>query len=393
MRIFTPIVSCTALFSTFIPSVLAGSSTHHLPPPKGPYHVGLTQHVLNHTTYNDPWAPNNISYSVLINIWYPTLQNPASSSLRPYLDAPLAKLYEDYFPLAPGSLSNLTTNIQFQAPTLPPNCSDAEKSSKLPVLIFSPPFAGPPSQCFTSLFSDLTSHGYITVTIDHPYEQPFVQYPYGGPGIYGLPITFDTPFDYDAVNAYRIADTDALLAAWKGLVDRYNAPFNTEEFIFFGHSIGGSASLGSLYEYRDTTTSSPINALGGLDMDGTIFAPAAHLDGSPAADVKKPTLLLQSTFHDADPTWLNFTAAQSGWWKWLKIDGTNHSDFSDTILWKQWFGIQSPNNGTIEAYRMADLTRTFVRGFFEFLQGRGEGVLSGKSPAWPEVEFLSEHDV
>src|ERR1700753_3178291 len=93
------------------------ASAHSLPPPTGQYHVGITQHVLDHITPNDPFAPNHTGTSILLTIYYPTLQIP--NTTRPYLDKGLAVYFETYFNWTSGSLSNITTNLQWQAPTLP----------------------------------------------------------------------------------------------------------------------------------------------------------------------------------------------------------------------------------------------------------------------------------
>ncbi len=50
--------------------VTVGSLT--LPPPTGPYNVGQKPYVFEHISYNDPFWPNNISTSLLLNLYYPT---------------------------------------------------------------------------------------------------------------------------------------------------------------------------------------------------------------------------------------------------------------------------------------------------------------------------------
>lgn len=64
------------------------------PPPTGPYHVGYTQHVFNHTTPNDPVAPPNASSVLLGTLYYPTAEIPIpGNNTAPYLDPTTAALW------------------------------------------------------------------------------------------------------------------------------------------------------------------------------------------------------------------------------------------------------------------------------------------------------------
>ena len=95
---------------TFNPILLAFASLTHaisLWNTTGPYHVGYTQHILNHTTPKDRTQPGTF---MLLTIYYPTLRIPNTTT--PYLDAISAAIFETTIGLTPGILSNLTTNLQ-----------------------------------------------------------------------------------------------------------------------------------------------------------------------------------------------------------------------------------------------------------------------------------------
>ncbi|PVH95556.1 hypothetical protein DM02DRAFT_689958, partial [Periconia macrospinosa] len=363
---------------------------HTLPPPTGPYNAGLRPYILKHTTHNDPVAPNGTGTSVLVNLYYPTLHS--AYPVR-YLYQGLSTYYENYWKLPSSILYNVTAVINPGAEPLPPSVR-----ASLPTLIFGPPFAGPDSIAFTSLLSDLASYGYTIITIDHPYEQPFLEYP-DGTGIPGLPVDVNATNELvEAVLAYRYTDTSALLDVLPSIAKDWNDfPINLTHFVFFGHSVGGSAALSSaIIEQNRTINGANINVLGAINLDGSNWDRVSANDSS--ANLAVPSLLLGSELHSStwDTTWSNFESQQTAWCKELQVAGTNHTDFSDIILWKQWFGISEPGEGIIESHRMANLTRVFVRAFMDKV-GRGTegGVLSMDEwvkKEWPEVGTVFENE-
>lgn len=75
--------------------------------PTGPYHVGYTQHIFNHTTPNDFTKPGNF---LLATIYYPTLHIPNLTSS--YLDPISSGFFETTIGMPNGSLSRLNTRLQ-----------------------------------------------------------------------------------------------------------------------------------------------------------------------------------------------------------------------------------------------------------------------------------------
>lgn len=353
-----------------------------LPPTTGPYGVGSKAWVLEKITENDPVASNGVGTSLILNVYYPT-QNKALP--HPYLWDGLATYYEDYYNVTSGAFGNTLARILDAAP-VSLDCYDLA----LPTLLWGPPFTGPPSQMFSSLFSDLVSKGYTIVTVDHPGEQPYLQFP-NGTGITGLGKDFIPEGDFlNRVHEYRLEDNAAVLDALPTLRKELGVPINLTHVALFGHSLGGSAALNQLLYDRNRTQP---RILGSIDIDGQVFPPAFANDSS--ADVHTLTLLLMSEEHLAvgDFSLSRFVSWQSKWSKLLIVHGrTNHSDFSDLAVLLQAKGITG-GDGAIKAARMVDITRRFVRVFFDMV-GRmgGEGILSGSDRVkkeWPEVEFAS----
>ncbi|KAL1596455.1 hypothetical protein SLS60_009101 [Paraconiothyrium brasiliense] len=132
----------------------------------------------------------------------------------------LATYYEEYYNLSSGAFGNTTARILDAPPTT--DCDDLA----LPTLLWGPPFTGPPSQMFSSLFSDLVSKGYSIVTVDHPGEQPYLQYP-NGIGVKGLGKDFVPTGEFiNRVHEYRLEDNFAVLDALPSLREELGAFFD-----------------------------------------------------------------------------------------------------------------------------------------------------------------------
>lgn len=355
-----------------------------LPPPTGPYNVGSKPYVLNHTTLNDPVSPTNITTSILLNVYYPT-RDPAPS--QKYVWDSLSTYYDGYYGIPNGTFSNITGNIAFDAkPLLDDECANLH----LPTLLWGPPAAGPPSQMFLGMISELVSKGYVVVTVDHPYEPPYLQYP-NGTGYRGHEVDWEPPDDtLVALHEYRITDNSATLDALPQLAEDTGVPLNLTHIAFFGHSFGGSAALAQINAERNRTSSKDKTFLGAMNLDGTVFGPGAQ--NSSVVDMHAPALLMASEGHlrSQDPSWPIFESWQSGWTKEVRVLGkSNHTDYSDLIFLKQANGIAG-GDGAIAASRFLEVERMFVTAFFDMLIGGGEGVLAGNEDVleeYPEVAF------
>ncbi len=77
-----------------------------------------------------------------------------------------------------------------------------------------------------------------------------------------------------------------------------------------------------------------------------------------------------------------------GWKRWLIVAGSNHASFTDVPVLSEAPGIPEPPGTTLSAQRSVQLTRTYVRAFFDLhLRGIPEPVLDGPSAANPEVSL------
>ncbi|KAI1470530.1 uncharacterized protein F4812DRAFT_456540 [Daldinia caldariorum] len=161
----------TLLLTLSIPGTIEAVS---LPPPTGPYQVGVRKYAIDYYNDHDPVAPNNISTAFLATIFYPTLQKPEGAP-KPYLNPETAAFFEQNWHYSNGTLSSITSTVQEDAPFLEPESA----ADGLPTILFGPGGGGPPVEGNTILLSELASHGYAIIGIDHPFEQPFIRYPNG----------------------------------------------------------------------------------------------------------------------------------------------------------------------------------------------------------------------
>lgn len=373
--------------------ITAAADRVYFPKLPGDYYVGKTQHIFNLTGPGCPVTPdryNDTDTYIVVTILFPTEQEPTPATSSKYMDYELARLIEEGWDIPTGELQRLWTTVQWQPPVL----SSPQKELELPTLIFSPG-AGMPCSSSTLVTSDMVSHGYTVICVDHPGEAPYLQIPYtnGTAGVYGLAIDYDYADEkvlYD-VNDRRKKGVDALLQLYPGLVDDLGMPFNTSSYLHFGFSMGGS--LGSDIAKRHDAV------LAGVNYDG-MFIDLYFSDTT--VDVGKPFLMFRDDQgrETTDPTWDWFQGNQTGWWRHLKVLGSHHLDFSDVGLWFELLGLNDtrPLTGTIEPLRAREIVNTFTMEFFERVLTGGldeSPLLNGPLPSdqWPEVLLWNSSSV
>jgi hypothetical protein len=117
------------------------------------------------------------------------------------------------------------------------------------------------------------------------------------------------------------------------------------------------------------------------------------------AGLERPFLLLSSQDHnrDDDPSWASFWANPRGYRLDLKLNGSQHSSFSDAeVLEPQVASVLgltadelAQDIGTIVPARAIDDERVYLAAFFDQeLRHHRSGLLAGPAPCRPEVQFL-----
>lgn len=376
------------LLTSLLPLCLSAGAIY-LPAPSGPYNVGFTQHVFNHSTPNDPTpGPGTI---FLTSIYYPTRSTPTPNTSVPYFDATSATIWGEVFNILPSALLSLETTLQWQAPLLTAP-SDIATVKHWPTLVFAPG-GGMNAAFYTSLLSDLASRGYTVLAVDHPGEAPYLPLPYGAPGVLGWDIYM--PYSDELIvqmYEFRRAELLALLGAdaFPALVETYGAYFNTRRYGAFGHSIGAAQATGAMDRLD--------NIVAGLNIDGGLFGDSvnARLRGRPYFMTMNP-----DHFASDPDTWISFaeryaneSRTEGGWLDWTTVEESAHLAFSDIPLWVELLptienATEKVNLGNVTGTRIDALLKTYVGAFWEWVSGGeyDEELLDGEVEEWPEVVF------
>ncbi|KAI1775427.1 hypothetical protein F4818DRAFT_416563 [Hypoxylon cercidicola] len=367
------VASCSKIIATTVLIILNASIVHTtaLPPPTGPYQVGMRKYTIEHYNDHDSLAPNNLSTAFLATVYYPTAQTPEGAP-KPYLNPETAAYFEDSWGYTNGTLASITSTIQPDAPFLEPD------GPPYPTLLFGPGGGGPPVEGNTILLAELASYGYAVIGLDHPFEQPFIRYP-NGTGVFGVDTSnASAQLVYDT----RLEDNAVFLEQrLSRLARELKLPFRTTHLGALGYSIGGAAAVESAQDSG--------RLVSGLNMDGTFLGKPAL--NSSAADVRKPVFMLGNEGHapglTGDLTWDSFPLWQTSYERKVIVIGTGHLDFCDNTFWKT-LESGAGHAGTIDGLEQVKIMNAYVRAFFDLtLLGRNSPILDGPSPEFPEVEY------
>ena len=341
---------------TVAAALLAGPTDLQLslPPPTGPHPVGTVSLHLVDRSRADPWVPAERFRELMVQVWYParTVRGyPRADWVTPGVAARLNP---------PGSGYVLpVTHGHTGAPAAP---------GRRPVVLHSPGF-GMERTSSTALVEDLASHGYAVVTIDHPHDAQFVEFPSGriatqavGPG--DLPKALDV----------RVADIrfvlDQLPRIGRGL------HLDLSRVGMAGHSLGGAATAETMAVDRRVRA--------GVNLDGSFSGPA-RLD--------RPFLMLGAVpAGEPDDSWARMWAGLRGPRYWLEIEKAGHLSFTDLQVLLPQAGtpgeVSAPVISSIDGERSVAVQRAHLRAFFDrHLRHRDGRLLDGPSARYPEIRF------
>ncbi|MEU4563141.1 hydrolase [Actinoplanes sp. NPDC023936] len=383
-------------FAAAATPVAAATSRPHRPPvggfvlpaPTGAEQLGTVSLHLVDTARTDPWVSTHPTREIMAQIWYPA-KNTRGYPAAPWLSPGAVPYLAEAQNLPAAAVRATTTHGRQGAPV------DRKKGGR-PVVLYSPGLSGDRGTS-TALVEDLTSHGYIVVTIDHTHEASEVEFPGGRVEVATLPDEIDDQFIAKAT-AVREADTRFVLdqlaainagrnpdAANRPLPQGLHGAFDLNRVGMFGHSLGGSTTAATMHD------DPRIKA--GVNLDGTLVS------GSATAGTDRPFLLLSSDHGPGaeDPTWNTFWANQKGWKHQLKLDGSGHGSFNDgQVFFPQAtppYGMPPEDMagllGTIEPRRSVTVQRAYLRAFFDqHLQNRDSRLLCAPHPRYPEIQFV-----
>ncbi len=397
--------------------VSSGCATVPIPGPTGEFGVGTTRYEVSERGFDDPYSPQPAPRRVPVQVWYPA--SPGGGVREPYVDDDVAQAMSE-LGLPRSLLPNDVSRSEVNAPPV---------AGRYPVLIFNHGFTSFQTQS-ASLMEELASHGYLVLSVGHPYESLVVRYADGTvikqrrdlpaiktivaglkdlehqvaqvePLLVRARAARDAPALREAMNAlaqspsYAVLlpvlelwthDTRLVIDALGQLDDGTLAPrlkglVDAEHLGVFGHSLGGMLA-GHL-----AMTDPRVKA--GLNFDGAQLPPpgdAPYQLGAPFcflyADTTKvgDTLTTDEGMNDA--LVVDGPPGSCG----ASLRGAAHANFSDMNHWP----VMARALGSIDRAEMTRVLREMTLGFFDHhLKGQP---LSGFTPsATLRVRWSSMH--
>ncbi|SPO01484.1 related to PAF acetylhydrolase family protein [Cephalotrichum gorgonifer] len=351
--------------------------------PTGPYAVSMDIQALTDSGRLDPYAPADDPHSrqVLISTFIPVNETETPCRRRhttPYMTPLVAAAYDQlgvFVGLPNGTFSSL--ELEFCAPKTS-RCRS--KVPSYPLVLFSPG-AGNPRLLYGAMAREVASHGFAVVTIDHPYDASFVEFP-DGTVFSAVSIDDENSTAIELLTKVRAEDTSFVLSH---LSENPVRGIDLTKVIMFGHSLGGATAA--------TAMLSDPRIRGGINLDGRLPNPVkdAGLDG--------PFVLVGRPGHaDEDQTWDVFYEHLRGPRSHLEVKGTLHGSFTDFPTLIQSLHLTLPDEakallesqiGTLEFGRAGQVVAGIVSAFADaVLNGKAESLFTIGDEAIPEVEVV-----
>lgn len=314
-------------------SLISAVAAINVPNPTGPFSVA--RHVLPLTDNSrlDPYAPSPQPRKILVSFYLPVREKCVTERV-PYMTPAIA---EEYGQMAVqiGLPNDTFTKFTVDYCNLKKMVSCSRQN--YPVAIFSPGL-GNSRLIYGVRAQSLASHGYIVVSIDHPYDA-LTEFP---DGTIIQPVDISDDDDSQLSKDVAVSFLSSFLETKRSpsqvrrddisfLVDqlhnktligsllrRYPGALDLNHIAVIGHSIGGTAAAAvAAYDIR---------VLGGANLDGRLVNPIL------SSGLSKPFLQLGRQNHTAeDPTWNQFWPHLKGKKSELAIADTQHGTFEDFL--------------------------------------------------------------
>jgi pimeloyl-ACP methyl ester carboxylesterase len=372
-----------------------------LPEPTGDYAVGTTRLLFVDRTRPEVFTEEPADFrEVTARAWYPA--DPGDGAARtPYYEHAEDIVRNFGYP---AGLAGFGTNSWLDVPV-------SAREGAYPVVIFNHGWGEHASQS-TILMEELASHGYIVLSLAHPYEAKFWVYPdgrvayldFGSPRFEQIVAEQRRPefmgLFYAMFTTRGIAAQDSL---FKQMVEAMPV------FLRDGPRMW-AADIGFVIDRLDSLNASPgifkgrldLEKLGvmGMSMGGAAaqqaclgesrIVAAINMDGGLLGDlpdkvVAQPLMYINSKrFVGYDDV---LAAHAAGDVYVVTIPDADHYDFSDFTLINRGHAMI----GTVDGRRMTDIVNGYTRAFFDFyLRGVDSDLLSGKERPYPEATLYTE---
>jgi dienelactone hydrolase len=371
----------------------------------GPYQVGKVEYHLVDESRPEIFstAPDD-KRELMVTVYYPT-SPPVDANPAPYTTGPIRAEF--------GTPDFFQDTVRAHAFVNVPLAPDG---ARYPVIIFSPGMGFLPIK-YAPMLEDLASHGYVVVSLAHPYSTAATVFPDGRvvtstveAGSRALSAatakaTSDAEFDpvVERIGSVWVADVRFVLDQME--------QFNAGDSLFtdrldlthvgiFGHSLGGGVAAEAMYE--DDRFDAAIN------MDGTLFGEVATngiarplmLMLSERVPLTAEQIKLSGSSPEANAYFQQREAATQatvydhaapGYRLTLK-GSTHHTFIGFEPLAAPALFIPAQVVGTIDGARAVGIIDDYVVSFFDqHLKGQPSALLDGPPAVYPEVVFESHN--
>jgi predicted dienelactone hydrolase len=347
-----------------------------LPAPTGPYGIGTVALHLVDRSRPDPVAGDGHFYELMASVWYPA-RDVRRHPVVPWIsDAAWHQLIASVG-IDPDAARPPLTAGHDGAPVLP---------KRQPVIMFSHGNGTTRAET-TIVVQELASHGYVVVTVDHPYDG-YSEFPDGR--VTGDRDDVDTTPWTHADDVRFVLDRVEDLAAGRNpdaerrpLPAGLAAALDLRRVGMFGWSKGATATALVMNADRRVRA--------GLSLDGPMASQPQ------VTDIDRPFMLMTADFPRTEEPVARFWPLLHGWRLTVQAAGAAHSSYCDA----QWLipqlaaltGMSDADRadwlGTLDPGRAVTIQRAYPLAFFDLhLRGGRQRLLEGPSRAFPEVTFV-----
>ncbi|VUC37517.1 unnamed protein product [Clonostachys rosea] len=357
-----------------------------IPGPPGPHFVSYQVHDLTDQTRWDPYAPSGSPHKrrILISSFSPiTLGDNCTSTLVTYMPPQTTIAYGAYA-AANGLPETLFEDIQVNF-CQTSGCHKT-KQHKYPLVVFSPGLSAS-RLLYTVQARALASYGFIVVTIDHPYDASFVEFP-DGSSVHGTVGWSDGESNFATevraqdvsfvIDLFQHPDSDNPLIPAR-LVNKADL----HKIFVYGHSLGGATAA--------EVTLNDGRVLGGIDLDGSPWA------RSKAVGLDKPFLMSgKGTSNGIDETWAPFYEKLRGPKMQVRVEGATHYSYIDMPILLATRPLPAEYDdlvkllvGTVEGKQMEKIVMSLLLGFAKLVLGEDSGPLLKLKDRFPEITVVA----
>ncbi|KAL5366605.1 PAF acetylhydrolase family protein [Aspergillus floccosus] len=314
---------------------------------------------------------------------HPTYSDNLSLSSRP--STKLATFEDEQYAQAgiPAGAFGLLT-LQTCMPCPSSDSSRRVKGPKFPLILFSPGL-GNSRLLYGAMAQQLSSTGYIVVTIDHPYDAGIVTFP-NNTTVLAANITTNAEIIADL--NIRVRDVSFVLdqlyipSVISRLILRRICGLDTSKVGIYVYSLGGGTTA------AEAMLSGP-RLLGGVNLDGTFFGSVID------RGLDKPFILMAHEGKNltTNVSWGALWPKLKGFKRRFMLRGSTHGTFTDLAVAADLIGLREefPAQtaaflGSIDGGRAHQAIVTYTSRFFDFvLKGKKRELLDRSTMEFPEV--------